>query len=137
MATLPREQLVQRHGAAVSAPGVLLWHSTTNLTTCEVHNIDLVTEGEVEEAQMAPPEWFFDVVVEPDHNHAFGLGGFGVHDYDQQTVFDVPDGIYQNHTYDGTDFGEETFGGRELEWNAESPYPIYWGEGDGEDGVYP
>jgi hypothetical protein len=134
---LPREQLVQRRPAIVSAPGVVLWASHTNLTTCQVALLDEVTPGEAEEAQMAPPSWFFDVVVGPGNNINFGEGEFGVGIFDDVEP-DVPDGIYQNHTYDGTDFGEEPFGGLETEWYADTHGPTYWGEGDnGEDGVYP
>jgi hypothetical protein len=122
MAILPREQLVQRRDATVAAPGVVLWSSTTNLTTCEVQNTNLVVEGEPELAQTAPPEWFFDVVI--------GTA------YPEDEAADVQDGVYQDHTYDGMDFGEGPFGGVELEWNVE--HPTYgWGIGAGENGVYP
>lgn len=40
MPILPREQVIQRHDAVVSAHGVVLWESSTNLTTREVETLN-------------------------------------------------------------------------------------------------
>ena len=132
MTILPREQLVQRHDATVSAPGVVLWHSTTNLTTCEVHNVDLVTEGEVEEAQMAPDSFFWDVVIYPLEDvtyFGYGLGPFGEEPFGSESyeVDGDPYGLYQDPDF---------VAGHPDQYVTHGP--IYWGDGDnGENGVYP
>lgn len=122
---LPREQLVQRHDACVSAPGVILWSSTTNLATCEVTLTNEVEEGEVEEAQMAPPEWFWTVAVgiPPGGGQPFGEWDFGEDPFGAQ-VLDLDDAIYQ----DRDDLDNAWFVPDGLSW---------WGEGNNEDGVYP
>ena len=122
---LPREQLVQRRPAIVSAPGVVLWASHTNLTTCQVALLDEVTPGEVEEAQMAPPEWFWTVAVgiPPGGGQPFGEWDFGEDPFGAQ-VLDLDDAIYQ----DRDNLDNAWFVPDGLSW---------WGEGNNEDGVYP
>jgi hypothetical protein len=120
MTILPREQVIQRHPrAAVSAPGVLLWSSETNLATCDVEVTDEVEFGEVELAHDEPPffEWY--VVSE-----------------DLWDEVDDLTGIYQFGALGEGVLGGGPLGGVELEWYVEHG-PSYWSEGAGEDGVYP
>lgn len=132
MAILPREQVTQRHPqAAVSAPGVTLWTSQTNLATCDVDVTDEVVEGEVELAHYVPEiEW--DVETRPP---GFGYGPFGEYPFGWPMPFDHA-GVYQNREYGEGAFGEGPFGGVETDYYVEHG-PTYWGEGDDEDGVYP
>jgi hypothetical protein len=122
MVVVPREFLVQRHDACVSAPGVILWSSTTDLATCEVAITNIVELGEVELAQMAPPEWFWDVIlVSGDYGfgeYPFGEYPFGFGDEGREA------GVYQ----DRDDIDNDWF---------IPPIPIVWGEGNADDGVYP
>lgn len=122
MAILPFEQLTQRRDAIVAAPGVILWSSTTNLWTQEIINTNVVTEGEVELAQMAPPEFFWDILTSDTYSGydegTFDSGG----EYD--TSFYEVDGISQDYDAIGN------------EWYVEHG-SLVWGEGAGEDGVYP
>jgi hypothetical protein len=129
---LPREQLVQRHpSAAVSAPGVMLWASETDLATCQVALLDIVTPGEVEEAH-ASPEIYWDVEAP---SPGFGYEPFGEESFGLPNPQDRP-GVYQN-----LEFGEERFGYGEFGHVATEQYiqhgPTYWSEGYDEDGVYP
>lgn len=142
MGLLPREQVVQRHPrACVSAPGVNLWASQTNLALCLVTNTDEVTEGEVEQAHAPSPyfEWYVEATPEFVGTRGFGEDPFGVVPFgvDQSEIIDDAPGVYQNSTFGEGSFGVGPFGGVEG-WNySEHPSPIYWADGDGEDGVYP
>lgn len=121
MAILPFEQITQRRDAVVAAPGVILWSSTTDLYTQEVINTNEVEEGEVEVAQMAPPSFFWDVVVDRQ-DYAFGGEYFGYGPFGGD--WDDEEGIFQDYNSIGD------------EWYVEHG-PIIWGEGAGENGVYP
>lgn len=120
MVILPREQVTQRHPrSAVSAPGVLLWASETNLATCDVDVLDEVDFGEVELAQEAAPYYEWHVVSEDLWD--------GVDDHP---------GVYQFGALGEGTLGGGTLGGVELEWYVEHG-PTYWAEGYDEDGLYP
>jgi hypothetical protein len=120
MTILPREQVTQRHPrAAVSAPGVLLWSSQTDLALCDVDVVDEVDEGEVELAQESAPYYEWTVVSE-----------------DLWEDVDDHPGVYQFGALGEGVLGGGTLGGVETDWYVEHG-PSYWAEGYDEDGVYP
>ena len=85
MPQLPREQLVQRHPrGVVSAHGVTLWESVTDLVNRAVENADEVEDGEVALAEIP----FFEV---------------GSSSIDR-------DGINRDDWFGRDDFGDDTFG---------------------------
>jgi hypothetical protein len=135
MTILPREQVIQRHPrAAVSAPGVLLWSSQTDLAICDVEVTDEVTDGEVELAQNVAPYMEWHVVGETP---GFGYDAFGVEPFGEPTTGgEEKPGIYQFGALGEGPLGSGPLGGVELEWYVEHG-PSYWSEGNGEDGVYP
>jgi hypothetical protein len=135
MTILPREQVTQRHPrAAVSAPGVLLWASQTDLAICDVDVVDEVDEGEVEVAQDAAPYYEWNVVLE---TYGFGLDAFGEEPFGAPTTVDAEHpGVYQFSALGEGVLGGGTIGGIETDWYVEHG-PSYWAEGYDEDGVYP
>jgi hypothetical protein len=141
MATLPIEQVLQRQKVnIVAAPGVILWASSTSdwdmvEWTADVDVIDEVEPGEVALAQMASPEFFWEVVAPggpigfPD---IYGMGeyGDGFYGEDYGGSNQPPYGIFQNTEYSDWDFGDGPFGGVELDWYVDRPQYGYTMTGD-------
>jgi hypothetical protein len=113
MTILPREQVTQRHrNSTVSAPGVTLWMSETDLAICDVEIMDDVTYGEVEQATGPDPYMEWDVETFNDPHPDFP-------------------GVYRSPEYGQGAYGELTYG-FELEYNegTDGPYTA-WVSDDG------
>lgn len=136
MATLPIEQVLQKqHFNIVSAPGVTLWGSSTDdwdmaTWTADVDVIDEVEAGEVELAQMAQPEFFWEVIspsVPYGPVSVYGEDDYseGVYGSEYLEANEGPFGIFQNTEFSDWNFGDGPFGGPELEWYDERPQYQY------------
>lgn len=141
MPTLPIEQVLQRQTCnIVSGPGVVLWGSSTDdwdmvTWTADVDVIDEVEAGEVELAQMAPPEFFWEIEVNyPPFGplNIYGMGEYGEDYYGTpySEESDDPWGLFQNMEYGEFDFGDGPFGGVETVWYIERPRYGYTMTGD-------
>lgn len=123
MTILPREQVTQRHPrSAVSAPGVLLWESQTDLAACDVDVVDEVTYGEndILDEVNQHQEWY----VQGGY-YGFGFGALGDEPFGGVILDDEAPGVYEDAGFGEGGFGDGGYGGVELDY-AEGWGPLHW-----------